>query len=123
MKLGWLSPDGKLYECRYSEHISMAYELVNKFNIDRDIFYKKGIDIEDDMLLASGWIKIGRDSIHHCYYIGFPDNFDPDIIKMLAHRKAIITQDQKTFLKHLYDDDPNLFDDMMTHWFQKLDII
>ena len=52
-KTGWLSPDGKLYECDYMEHVNQAEKLVEEYAYSGEHFR------EDQTLLNNGWAKIG----------------------------------------------------------------
>jgi len=47
---GWLSPDGKYYSCEYQDHIHLADDLVQKFEIS-------GKGAEEGRLEDLGWAK------------------------------------------------------------------
>ena len=50
--LGWLSPEGKMYECEYLDHIATAEELCSEYGYtDEDIHY-------DDILMKHGWVHL-----------------------------------------------------------------
>jgi hypothetical protein len=50
--LGWLSPEGKMYECEYLDHIATAEELCSKYGYtDEDVHC-------DDILMKHGWVHL-----------------------------------------------------------------
>ena len=120
MTFGWLSPEGKLYECPYYGHIGLAYDLVQRYKIDA---YKLNADYgilsDDDMLLFSGWIKIGKDLISHGYAIIPPESEGYG----LKARLVKVSAEQKRFLKHMYDDNPNDFSGPCLEWMKEIGIV
>ena len=108
MKFGWLSPEGKLHECPYFGHIGLAYDLVNEYKIDRNRLMMDRDTygyVEDDMLLFSGWIKIGKDNDAGGYSVVLPEATEYG----LGARIAKVSEDQKRYLKHMYDEEPDKF--------------
>ena len=65
-KTGWLSPNGKLYECETWEHMDLAEKLVEEFGYESD--YNR----EDQALLDNGWAKISiATMIEHGYVVSY----------------------------------------------------
>lgn len=55
MPLGWLSPDGKMYECDYMDHLYLAEKLIKEYN-----YTSEDTNIPDEILLEQGWCHITR---------------------------------------------------------------
>lgn len=49
--LGWLSPDGQLFECGYTEHLEAAEEIVKTLTTEK-------ISLPDEYLLGHGWVHL-----------------------------------------------------------------
>lgn len=65
-KTGWLSPDGKLFECETWEHMDSAEKLVEEFG------YVSQYNREDQTLLDNGWAKISIASmVEHGYVVNY----------------------------------------------------
>ena len=65
-KTGWLSPEGKLYECETWEHMDTSEKLVKEFNYD----YEE--NREDEALLNNGWVKISISTfMDHGYVVEY----------------------------------------------------
>ena len=79
MKLGFLSPEGKFYECGFIDHLSLADKLLDKI-------YKQQSNNPVDKLCKCGWI-----AIQSCF-IGFAGDD--------AYHTPKITKEQR---KWLYD--------------------
>ena len=55
MQTGWLAPNGDFYPCETFDHVEVAEDLVDKFNVQRGLKYHA-----DDILMDAGWTKITR---------------------------------------------------------------
>lgn len=67
MLCGWLSPEGRMVDCNYWEHIEVAYELCEELNIKCSVAYF----LPDEELVKRGWIKCYHsilDRMVHFYY-------------------------------------------------------
>ena len=53
---GWLAPDGTFFPCELYEHISTAYELLDRLHLESDT--EKDLFAPDNVLLDRGWIHI-----------------------------------------------------------------
>jgi len=51
LQVGWLAPDGDMYECDLYDHIEMAKEICKKFGYE-------GYKSVDDILLSHSWVHI-----------------------------------------------------------------
>ena len=68
-KTGWLSPDGKLYECETWEHMDTAEKLAKEYGYDIEEYQ------EDQTLLDNGWAKIGIATMfEHGYAVNYHGN-------------------------------------------------
>ena len=84
MMTGWLSPEGKFYECGYMEHLSFCDDIVH----DR---YKINSKNNEEFLENHGWVKISMTTyISHELHI---------LWKMGNH----LTEKQKEFLLFYYE--------------------
>ncbi len=67
IKLGWLSPTAEMIECNAYEHISTAYDILEKNYNMGSVFNNP-----DDVLVNLGWVHICRGSIldhdYHFYW-------------------------------------------------------
>ena len=54
-KLGWLSPDGELVDCKSFDHISSASEICDKLGYS---YTNARGNTPDDVLLAHGWLHL-----------------------------------------------------------------
>lgn len=81
LKLGWLSPEGELVECRHFDHLSVARDILDSVHVS--------YDHPDDKLLELGWAHI--------------------TISVLIKRELVIfwgkflTEAQKKFLKPYFE--------------------
>lgn len=50
-KIGWLSPNGDLYECARYAHIEMAFQIADELNYVVQLS-------ADETLLSKGWVHI-----------------------------------------------------------------
>ena len=57
---GFLDTNGVLYPCPSYAHMSLAEELVEKFNMEK----VKGCPIPEDVLLINGWICIRASDVY-----------------------------------------------------------
>lgn len=84
LELGWLAPNGSMYECGLMEHFSVAQDIAEKLGW-------KELDAEgnrvwaDDFLLQHGYVHITQSALFGCEYF-------------LIHDKHY-TQAQKEWLK------------------------
>ena len=66
MPIGWLSPTGEMVKCDTFEHITVAFDLANKYNFNYRDFKP------DEALIKNQWIHITRSLIldhdYHVYY-------------------------------------------------------
>lgn len=86
--VGWLSPEGKLYECEYMDHIAEAERLVKKYK------YKDDNPIKDDVLMNHHWIHLTTTTFGiHTWMILWRDPW-----------RNRLTQEQKNFLKPYIED-------------------
>jgi len=84
---GFLDTNGVLYPCPSYAHMSLAEELVEKFNMEK----VKGCPIPEDVLLINGWICIRVSDVYKKVW----DN---------EHNILFITQKQQDFFeKHKKD--------------------
>lgn len=60
LSIGWLDPYGKFYPCSGYEHISEARRLVQEYNYTE--YDGMRVLSPDEVLLAHGWVHIGRSS-------------------------------------------------------------
>ena len=92
--IGWLSPDGKLYECDYQDHIIQAEKLCEEYN------YTDINEIKDDVLLSHNWVHLTMTTyITHSWMILW--NYD-------LH----LTIEQKQFLKPYIEENVYWIDDL-----------
>ncbi len=120
MIFGWLSPEGKMYECPYYGHIGLAYDLVEEYKIDKHrLFADYDISAEDDMLLFTGWVKIGKDQSTNGYAVIPPEAGSCG----LKVRIAKVTEEQKRYLKHMYDEEPDKFSGIWLSWMGEIGVI
>lgn len=88
LKLGWLSPDGELYECGSYDHVSEASKIIKRFDLnDVDTDFKK--IPHDDLLLNKSWVYIGISC------------FGKHEWRIIWNK--FLTQYQKDFLKPYFD--------------------
>lgn len=71
--LGFLSPDGKYYECNYGDHIKLATRIL-------ETFYHIESATPVDKLCSMGWISIQED------FIGFVSN-DVELIPSVSYQQ------------------------------------
>ena len=94
--LGWLSPDGKLYECGYMEHLAVADEICRQLGVDLETVQHK-----DDYLLEHGWVHLTCTTFfEHKWFVIFPHNTDR------------LTQAQHDFLKPYVEDNIDWISDL-----------
>lgn len=62
LKIGWLAPNGGLYECNSYDHISTARDLVTQFGYPK-IDPIEGYLQPDENLLKHKWVHIGLSSL------------------------------------------------------------
>lgn len=91
MPLGWLSPNGELFECNYYEHIATAEKIIDKLNISYNSFRYSG---KDDALLSLGWCKLTLSSLGNKQYH--------------VHWERPLTTYQRYFLKDFFDNEKEL---------------
>lgn len=85
-KTGWLSPDGKFYQCERMEHMDMSEKLVKEYN------YKHKQYLTDEALLDNGWVRI---SVATFFEHGYA----------VAYLVDKLTYEQLDFLKpYIYDE-------------------
>lgn len=61
MRLGWLNPDGKFYECESTEHSWAAKRLCEEYGYSvHDWDY-------DNTLLEKGWVRITQSLYDYAY--------------------------------------------------------
>jgi len=73
---GWLSPDGKMIECKYTEHTDSAEDIIENYY---NSHYKERYDYlhqPDDILCNLGWIKKCSSKNIMLGYGWFPGNMD-----------------------------------------------
>lgn len=51
--IGWLSPEGKMYDCEYMDHIDEASEIIKEYNYESS-------NRPDDILMNHGWVHLTR---------------------------------------------------------------
>lgn len=61
---GFLNKDGVLYPCPSYAHMSLAEELVDKFNMAK----VEGCYLPEDILLKNGWICIRAGDVYKSVY-------------------------------------------------------
>ena len=89
---GWLSPEGKMYECEYYEHLPLAGDIAKKLGASANEMWTP-----DEYLFNHGWVCIGRVMfISHGYVVNFPNS-------------RTISQEQRRYLKPFVEDDINIF--------------
>lgn len=88
IKLGWLSPTGEMIECNAYEHISTAYDILEK-NYDMGSVFNN----PDDKLVNLGWVHICRGAIlDHNYHFFWNMN-------------RFLTPEQIQYLKPYFEDE------------------
>lgn len=100
MIYGWISPEGKIYECDFMSHYDLACELI-KFNNYNTIFNGNNESADDILIYHYGWIK--------CY----ASIFDRNHIQLCM--PFHITEDQKKILLEDFLKNPNHYD-KTTYW-------
>lgn len=64
--LGWLSPDGELIECGYTEHLEKAREIVQQIT-------KEDMFLADEYLLGHGWVHLTElNALNYGWAVIFP---------------------------------------------------
>ena len=86
MPLGWLSPDGDLWRCKYYEHTATAQEICKKLNI---AYSDYTFLAEDEALYAHGWCKLAISSLGNKQY--------------WVHWERPLTEYQRYFLKDYFE--------------------
>ena len=79
METGWLSPEGKLYECDYMDHRWYGERLVKKFEYET---LEDDLDC-DDVLYRNGWAKITSSIFHKGKIIFLPKHISIDMREYL----------------------------------------
>lgn len=102
--LGWLSPDGQLFECGYTEHLSKADEIVKTLTTEN-------ILLSDEYLLEHGWVHLTKFfTLDYGWVILFPysDKLSIDqhnFLKPYVEKyKKFLAKDFTTNLKYEYQD-------------------
>lgn len=90
MPIGWLSPNGELYKCRYYEHNAAADIICAKMNIEDEMTWKG----TEEALYALGWCKLGIYSIGDKRY--------------WVHWERRLTPYQRYFLKDYFENEDEL---------------
>ncbi len=82
--IGWLSPEGKMYECKYMEHLAKADELILEYN-----YLNNNNKSGDEILLNNHWVQLTMMTFFgHKWCIFWKDPW-----------KNHLTSEQKNFLK------------------------
>lgn len=82
LPIGWLAPDGDMYECDLYDHIEAAANICNKFGYER-------FGALDDILLKHSWVHISFSlAPYRRFYIEW-DKF--------------LTEPQKSFLRPYFE--------------------
>lgn len=100
LKLGWLSPDGKLIECGSYEHISIAHDLVKQYKYATEILNRKP---DDDVLVDNGWVHIGISSFDHKYVVWW-------------NYRKLLSYEQKQYLEPYFENKDSVTDSCYMHW-------
>lgn len=82
---GWLSPEGKMYNCEYMDHIAKADTLIKEYN------YEKENNRPDDILMNHGWVHLTK--------MSFCMPFPQWCIFWKDPSRRHLTEAQKIFLK------------------------
>jgi len=106
LKLGWLSPDGKLVECGSYEHMSVARDLVDKHKYVRPLLERKP---DDDILIDNGWAHIGISALEHRYVIWW-------------NQRRILSNEQKNFLFPYFADKDLVTSSCWINWEEDNDL-
>ena len=89
---GWLSPEGKLYDCDYYEHIGLAREIAEKSGASDEEMWTA-----EDYLFKHGWVRISMIVfLDHGFVVSFPSS-------------RTISQEQRQFLKPYVENDISIF--------------
>lgn len=92
--VGWLSPDGKLYQCDYQGHIAKAEEICKEYN------YTDTNEIKDDVLLSHNWVHLTMTTyLTHCWMILWDYNLH-------------LTAEQKYLLKPFIEENVRYINDL-----------
>lgn len=87
--IGWLSPEGRLHECDFMDHIHTAEEIARGLGAPSDARH-------DDWLLEHGWVHLTVSSIvDHGWMVIFPYN------------RENLTEWQHKYLKPFIEDNLN----------------
>ena len=74
LAVGWLDPNGEMYECECYDHISYAADLVKQYKYEQ-IRENYRLLSSDEVLIKNGWVQIGRSGgfLFHtpCWRIGW----------------------------------------------------
>lgn len=79
IETGWLSPEGRLYECDYMDHRWYGEKLVKKFGYK---VLEEDLDC-DEVLFRNGWAKITSSIFHGGNIIFLPKYISIDMKEYL----------------------------------------
>ena len=99
MKLGFLSPDGKLYECNSYDHLDMAMKICKSF--EQPIYeLRTNLDCED-YLMDIGYVCLRARTVNFSNYTTrkYAEHFGA---KFCIN---FITEAQREYIKNLYMND------------------
>lgn len=100
LKLGFMSPDGKFYECEYYGHLDLAEKICEETGLIQELKelsllnkYVSRLDCEN-FLVAKGYLEIcSRNASHSCEYMRGVSVMDERI------PRVNLSDIQKVFLK------------------------
>lgn len=107
IKLGWLSPTAEMVECNSYEHISTAYDILDKNYNMGSVFNNP-----DDVLVNLGWVHICRGAIldydYHFYW----------------NMNRFLTPEQIQYLKPYFEDENCPIDEVQRDiFFDRLELM
>lgn len=98
LSIGWLSPDGDIYECEPYDHIELAANICRKFGYEQ-------YGALDDILLKHSWVHITFSFAPYRRFHIYWDKF--------------LTEPQKQYLKP-YFEEANVCGSSCLHWKQDI---
>lgn len=101
MICGWISPEGKIYQCGYMEHLDMAYDLCAEIGIPVGV-------VPDEELVKHGWIKVYYSVLDYQTYL---------------YSGAIITEAQKLVLREDYEKNPQAWHKLAIYEMEELGVL
>lgn len=117
IQTGWLDPDGYLHPCGVTEHMDVAKALVEQYGVPVETGEQ-----EDDALSKTGWCRVTRQLVHGKCTIAFPmDVRSKSGAHVYARGKTSLAQ--KIYIRELFENNPEAFDDVTVMVLTELDII